>query len=79
MDMNKDLERQSTMNTTWRSCCLTIDRNAAKYFIQVSILCSLIISSVIMIIVDKECNSQKWYSGLLTLCLGVFLPSPKLV
>lgn len=76
---NRDLERQSTMDKTWKSCCLTIDRNAAKYFIQVSILSGLIISSVIMIIVDKECNSQKWYSGLLTLCLGVFLPSPKLI
>ena len=74
----RDLERQSTMDKTWKSCCVTVDKGMVKYIIQVGILSGLIISSVTMIIVDKECNSQKWYSGLLTLCLGVFLPSPKL-
>ena len=78
MDLSKDLERQSTMNTTWHSCCLTIDRNAAKHFIQVSILSGLIVVSLTMLMYDKDWNSQKWWSGLLTLCLGVFLPSPRL-
>ena len=78
MDLQKDLERQSTMDKTWKSCCVTVDKGMVKYIIQISILSGLIISSVAMIIVDKDCNSQKWYSGLLTLCLGVFLPSPKI-
>ena len=78
MDLQRDLERQSTMDKTWKSCCVTVDKGMVKYIIQVGILGGLIISSVAMIIVDKDCNSQKWYSGLLTLCLGVFLPSPKL-
>ena len=77
-ELQKDLERQSTMDKTWKSCCVTVDKGMVKYIIQISILSGLIISSVAMIIVDKDCNSQKWYSGLLTLCLGVFLPSPKL-
>jgi hypothetical protein len=81
MDMNrenKDLERQSTMDKAWKSCCFSVSPIAVKFFIQVVVLGGLIISSVVMIIVDKECNSQKWYSGLLTLCLGVFLPAPRM-
>ena len=77
-DLQRDLERQSTMDKTWKSCCVTVDKGMVKYIIQISILSGLIISSVAMIIVDKDCNSQKWWSGLLTLCLGVFLPSPNL-
>ena len=77
MDLQRE-ERQSIRDTTWRSCCLKIDRNAAKYFIQVGILTGLIVASLTMLIYDKECNSQRNWAGLLTLCLGVFLPSPKM-
>ena len=74
----RDLERQSTMDKTWKSCCVTVDKGMVKYIIQISILSGLIISSVAMIIVDKDCYSQRYYAGILTLCLGVFLPSPKI-
>ena len=69
---------RETDETIWRSCCLTIDRQAAKYFIQVAILSSLIILSSSMLVIDKECNSNRNWSSLLTLCLGVFLPAPKI-
>jgi hypothetical protein len=75
-----DLINETTLNktTTWKSCCITVDKSAVKYIIQVIILSSLIISSVVMIIVDKDCNSQRYYAGILMVCLGVFLPSPRI-
>lgn len=72
------LERQTSLGKTWKSCCITADKGAVKYIIQVIILSSLIASSVIMIIVDKDCNSQRYYAGILMICLGVFLPSPRI-
>lgn len=79
MDINRDLERQGTNgNNIWKSCCLLVDKSAVKYFIQISILSSLILTSLTMLIYDKSCDSQRWWSGLLTLCLGVFLPAPKM-
>jgi hypothetical protein len=78
MDIEKedkiDIERQS--GDMWRSCCFTLNKQMLKYLIQVIILSSLIVSSVVMIIVDKECNSQRYYASILMICLGVFLPSP---
>lgn len=67
------------VSTTWKSCCMVIDRGATRYFIQVSILGGMITTSMVMLIYDNDCSSQRWWSGLLTLCLGVFLPAPKLI
>jgi hypothetical protein len=77
MDLNVE-EQKENKDNTWKSCCLKVDKNAVKYFIQVSILSSLILTSLTMLIYDKSCDSQRWWSGLLTLCLGVFLPAPKM-
>ena len=65
-------------NTEWRSCCLKVDKNAIKYFVQVGILGGLIIFSSCMLVVEKGCDSQRAYAGLLMVCLGVFLPQPKI-
>ena len=66
-------------NETWKSCCLTMDKGAIKYFSQIFILSGLILFSATMLVIDKDCNSQRNYSSLLMICLGVFLPNPKLV
>ena len=79
MDLeNEQKEEQKNKNTVWESCCFSINPVAVKYFIQVGILSSLILTSLTMLIYDKSCDSQRWWSGLLTLCLGVFLPAPKM-
>ena len=62
----------------WKSCCLKADKNAIKYFIQVGILSGLILFSASMLVVDKDCNSQRNYSSLLMISLGTLIPSPKL-
>ena len=62
----------------WKSCCMTFNVNAVKYFVQVSILASLIVYSATMLVVNDDCNSQRNYGSLLMVCLGCFLPTPKM-
>jgi hypothetical protein len=69
---------EANVNEEWHSCCLKADKNALKYFVQVGILGGLIIFSSCMLVVEKDCNSQRNYSSLLMICLGVFLPQPKI-
>ncbi len=63
---------------TWKSCCFIINPNAVKYFIQIIILSCLIVFSATMLVVDERCESQRNYGSLLMICLGVFLPQPKI-
>jgi hypothetical protein len=62
----------------WKSCCLKMDKNAVKYFFQVGVLTGLIIFSASMLVIDPDCNSQRNYSSLLMISLGIFLPQPKI-
>jgi hypothetical protein len=65
-------------NEEWRSCCLKVDKNAVKYFVQVGILSGLVIFSAVMLVVEKDCASQRNYSSLLMISLGTLIPSPKM-
>ena len=78
MIINPDNIQDENKVEEWKSCCLKADKNALKYFIQVGILSGLILFSATMLVVDKDCNSQRNYSSLLMICLGVFLPQPKM-
>ena len=62
----------------WKSCCFSINQSAAKYFIQIGILTGLIIYSATMLVIDKDCESQRNYGSLLMICLGTLVPSPKM-
>ena len=65
-------------STQWKSCCFSINPQATRYFVQVSILVGLIIYSATMLVVIPECNSQRNYSSLLLFCLGILTPSPRM-
>lgn len=62
----------------WKSCCISVDKLAVKYFTQVIILGGLIVFSAVMLVVDKACESQRNYSSLLMISLGILIPTPKL-
>ncbi len=62
----------------WKSLCFILNPTATKYFVQVSILASLIVYSAVMLVVNDDCNSQRNYGSLLMVCLGCFLPAPKM-
>ena len=78
MIVNPDNLQVEEQVEEWKSCCLKADKNAVKYFIQVGILSGLILFSATMLVVDRDCNSQRNYSSLLMISLGVFLPQPKM-
>ncbi len=62
----------------WRSCCFSINTSATKYFVQVTVLSSLIVFSAVMLVIVPECESQRNYSSLLLFCLGILTPTPKM-
>ena len=78
MIMDTQIEEEKDTSNEWKSFCLRVDKNAIKYFIQVGILGGLITFSATMLVVDKSCESQRNYSSLLMVCLGVFIPQPKI-
>ena len=71
-------EKRSDNMNELKSCCFKIDHNAARFFSQIFVLIGLIVYSAVMLVVNEDCNSQRNYSSILTLCLGAFLPSPKI-
>ena len=71
-----DVKQENTQ--TWKSCCFIVNPNALKYFTQITILSSLIVFSAVMLVIDDRCESQRNYGSLLMICLGVFLPQPKI-
>ena len=76
------IRSENNLNTPkpaqWRSCCFSINPQATKYFIQVSILSGLIVFSAVMLVIIPECESQRNYSSLLLFCLGILTPTPKM-
>jgi hypothetical protein len=67
-----------TSTIQWKSCCLTVNPSAVKYFIQIGVLSSLIVFSATMLVVDDRCESQRNFSSLLMVCLGTMVPAPKM-
>ena len=74
----EDDERRFQHETTWRSCCLTVDKRALLYFGQMGVGILIIAFCISMLIMDDSCNSFARYSPLLTLVVGIMLPAPKL-
>ena len=64
--------------TIWKSCCFEVDRVSVRYFTQVGVLISAGIFSSVMLVINPECNAQRNYSAILMMCLGIFLPTPKI-
>ena len=80
MDQSITIEPLAPANNSkvWKSCCLTTSPQAIKYFVQVSVLISLIAYSMTMIVYDNRCESQRAYGSLLMMSIGVFIPAPKI-
>lgn len=68
--------RRSTM---WRSCCFTLDRHATVFFSQL-VVCIMVISFCMYQLVNSDsCERDQLYSSILTLILGVLIPSPRVL
>ena len=64
-------------DTTWKSCCLLMDRRAVQYFTQVTVISSVMAFCIYQLVTNETCEAQTGYTGLLTLLIGVLVPSPK--
>jgi hypothetical protein len=65
-------------NSTWNSCCLSVDKDAVLFFSQFGISVGVISFCLYQLLHIPDCEGQNAYTGLLTLILGVWLPSPKM-
>ena len=61
----------------WRSCCLVTDRRMIVFFSQLVIALSVISFSFVQLARKDECESNQLYVGLVTMIIGIFLPSPR--
>ena len=73
----EDVERKFAHETTWRSCCLTVDKRALLYFGQMGVGILIITFCVAMLIQNQDCDTFARYSPLLALVVGIMLPAPK--
>lgn len=64
----------------WRSCCgATIDKRAVVFFSQLLITLSVVILCIYQLIKHHDnCDSNQLYSGILSMVIGIYLPSPKI-
>ena len=74
-----DIEQHNNTNEKhWDSCCLTLDRQATIFFSQLSIALITISFCVYQLSISDSCERDSLYSGILSLVLGVYLPSPRM-
>tara|TARA_R110000787_G_scaffold1972_2_gene8207 strand:+ start:3785 stop:4120 length:336 start_codon:yes stop_codon:yes gene_type:complete len=63
----------------WESCCgIILDRRATVFFSQLVIASVVIIFCIYQLINSITCEADSLYSGMLTLIIGIYLPSPSL-
>jgi len=59
---------------TWRSCCLTTDRQAMVYIGQLLFSFSVLgFSAVMLVLADGDCNKSSPYIGLISFLMGKLL------
>ena len=70
------LEVKNIDDRTWKSGCLTIDRNAVVFFATLGISLIMIAFCIFQLTTSESCQTQNTYIGLLTLVLGIWIKSP---
>jgi Na+-translocating ferredoxin:NAD+ oxidoreductase RnfA subunit len=72
----KDKIQTRTNEISWIVNSYILDRRAVIYLTHVCISMIMIIFCMYQLIELNECHSQQLYSTLLTLIIGIYLPSP---
>ena len=67
------------LNDRWESCCLTVDKRMMQYITQITIICGVMLFSIYQLVSNDSCEAQTAYMGLLTLLLGLIIPTPRAV
>lgn len=67
------------INRVWRCGKLSIDKQAALFFSQLGISVSILSLCIYNLITHyDDCESNQLYSGLITMIVGIWTPSPKM-
>ena len=74
----EDDERKFNHTYTWNSCCLRVDKRALSFFTQASFSAAIVGFCIVILSLNQDCATFSRYSPLLTLVIGVWLPSPRL-
>ena len=61
----------------WRSCCFVADKRVIVFSSQLIIAFSVITFSFVQLARNNECEHNQLYVGLVTMIIGIFLPSPR--
>ena len=73
-----ELQRVNSERQTWRSCCLTLDRDFVQYAVKYIILIGLIIFFSLELHLAEDCNDKQLYNSLLMFVVGLAIPAPRL-
>lgn len=60
----------------WKSCCLSADKSFVMYITQLSMILLVICFCIAQLVTKSDCATQTTYVGLLTLLVGLVIPSP---
>ena len=74
----EDDQRQFEHKYQWNSCCLRVDKRALSFFTQAAFSGCIVAFCITMLCTAQDCATFSRYSPLLTLVVGVWLPSPQL-
>jgi len=74
-----ELQRVNSEIRVWKSCCFgEINRDALMFFTQISILFCFMTFCCYQLVALDNCEAQQLYTSLITLCIGVLCPNPRM-
>ena len=74
-----ELERDLiNSENTYKSCCISSDKRALAFFSQFTISISVLLFSFYKLINSDRCEDTQVYIGLITMIIGVYIPSPRM-
>jgi hypothetical protein len=66
---------QHEIEDIWESCCFKLDRRSVEFFSRLTIILLSLIFCFERLTKLEQCDAQP-YLGLLTLLIGIIIPSP---
>ena len=74
----EDEERKFNHENTYKSCCLTIDKRAATFFISSSFCAAVLVFCLIQLSLNPDCSTYAKYSSIMMFLVGVYIPQPRM-
>lgn len=69
---------EDTEEKMWKSCCIVLDPEFTQFFVKYLILVMLMVFFGIELHLSDDCHDRNLFQTLLSLCIGIAIPSPRL-